>query len=361
MTGEAVEAADILDAIYAASLGERPFDGVLGRIAARFGADAGALVVADAGCRGLLLAVAIEPEGSCQAVPAGPSPADLARAGARCDGAAGTARSQDAGSPALARWAEARGLSAVAAAGFERDGRFGTLVFGFREARSGDVDACRRFVDLLVPHVSRALAISGVLSGVRARQAAAETLFDALSAPFLILDPRARVLQVNRAARRLFARTNVLWTEDGRLAAAGALDRALAEAIARATAPTGPRRATSVALSAAGETPTVARVLPLSVAIPGRDHDGRHAALIIQGAGDERLVPYDAIAALHGLTQAESQVLELVAGGRSPAETADHLGIAVSTVRTHLQHLFGKTGARGQSDLVRLVRRYAAP
>lgn len=351
MTGEAVETADLIDAIYAAALGERPFDGVLGRIAARFGADAGALAVVDAGCRGLLLFVAIEPDEPHPESPAGPSPADLARAGARCDGATG----------AMARWAEARGLGAIAAAGFERDGRFGTLVFGFREARGGDVDACRRFVDLLVPHVSRALAINGALTGVRARQAAAETLFDALSAPFLILDARARVLQVNRAARRLFARTTVLWTEDGRLAAAGVLDRTLAEAIARATAATGPRRASSVALSAAGEAPTVARVLPLAVAIPGRDRDGRHAALIIQGAGDERLVPYHAIAALHGLTQAETQVLELVAGGRSPAETADHLGIAVSTVRTHLLNLFGKTGARGQSDLVRLVRRHAAP
>ncbi len=37
------------------------------------------------------------------------------------------------------------------------------------------------------------------------------------------------------------------------------------------------------------------------------------------------------------------------------AEVAEALGIAESTVRTHLLRLFAKTGAKRQSDLIKLV------
>jgi len=42
-------------------------------------------------------------------------------------------------------------------------------------------------------------------------------------------------------------------------------------------------------------------------------------------------------------------------------EVALALGIAVTTVKTHLGRLFEKTGATRQADLVRLVAGYAMP
>jgi hypothetical protein len=42
-------------------------------------------------------------------------------------------------------------------------------------------------------------------------------------------------------------------------------------------------------------------------------------------------------------------------------ETAEALGIAEATVKTHLHRLFGKTGATRQAELVKLVAGFASP
>jgi DNA-binding CsgD family transcriptional regulator len=53
-------------------------------------------------------------------------------------------------------------------------------------------------------------------------------------------------------------------------------------------------------------------------------------------------------------------LLAIVEIGGAP-EVAAKLGIAPSTVRTHVGRLFEKTGARRQADLVKLVAGYATP
>ncbi|HEU0202427.1 MAG TPA: LuxR C-terminal-related transcriptional regulator [Burkholderiaceae bacterium] len=59
---------------------------------------------------------------------------------------------------------------------------------------------------------------------------------------------------------------------------------------------------------------------------------------------------------LFDLTPAERRVFGLLLADRSPREIAGELRIAVTTVRTHLQSLFAKTGTRRQSELVALAR-----
>ena len=65
-------------------------------------------------------------------------------------------------------------------------------------------------------------------------------------------------------------------------------------------------------------------------------------------------MPTDALALLYDLTPAEARVFENVAAGETPAAIAKKLGVAASTVRTHLLHLFQKTGCQRQSELVKL-------
>lgn len=52
------------------------------------------------------------------------------------------------------------------------------------------------------------------------------------------------------------------------------------------------------------------------------------------------------------LTPAEARVARLLARGASPAQIANTLEVRMSTVRTHLQHLYEKTGAKRQVELV---------
>jgi DNA-binding CsgD family transcriptional regulator len=54
-------------------------------------------------------------------------------------------------------------------------------------------------------------------------------------------------------------------------------------------------------------------------------------------------------------------VLEQIAAGRTNAETAQALGIRLSTVRTHLLHLFDKTRTHRQSELAALVASFSLP
>ena len=62
-----------------------------------------------------------------------------------------------------------------------------------------------------------------------------------------------------------------------------------------------------------------------------------------------------ALQRLFGLTAAEARVLALLLDDCRPREIADELQISITTVRSHLQALFAKTGTRRQSELVALA------
>lgn len=57
----------------------------------------------------------------------------------------------------------------------------------------------------------------------------------------------------------------------------------------------------------------------------------------------------------HGLTPAESRVLEELCEGREPREVADSFGVGLATVRTQIGSIRAKTGADSIRDLVRQV------
>ncbi len=62
-----------------------------------------------------------------------------------------------------------------------------------------------------------------------------------------------------------------------------------------------------------------------------------------------------ALQRLFDLTSAEARVLALLLDDCRPREIAGELGISITTVRSHLQALFAKTGTRRQSELVALA------
>jgi DNA-binding NarL/FixJ family response regulator len=53
------------------------------------------------------------------------------------------------------------------------------------------------------------------------------------------------------------------------------------------------------------------------------------------------------------LTAREVEILKLVAAGRSNAEIAETLVVSAATVKTHINHIFQKTGARDRAQAVR--------
>jgi DNA-binding NarL/FixJ family response regulator len=63
-------------------------------------------------------------------------------------------------------------------------------------------------------------------------------------------------------------------------------------------------------------------------------------------------VPLGAADAAEGLTPREAEVLAHIAAGESNAEIAAALFVSEATVKTHINHIFGKTGVRDRAQLV---------
>jgi DNA-binding NarL/FixJ family response regulator len=55
------------------------------------------------------------------------------------------------------------------------------------------------------------------------------------------------------------------------------------------------------------------------------------------------------------LTAREVDVLRLIAAGRSNPEIAKDLFVSEATVKTHINHVFAKTGARDRAQAVRFA------
>jgi DNA-binding CsgD family transcriptional regulator len=60
------------------------------------------------------------------------------------------------------------------------------------------------------------------------------------------------------------------------------------------------------------------------------------------------------LGAAFGLTPAEARVLANLFAARTLIETAATLGITRPTAKTHLKHIFLKTGVTRQAELMRL-------
>ena len=55
------------------------------------------------------------------------------------------------------------------------------------------------------------------------------------------------------------------------------------------------------------------------------------------------------------LTEREQQVLEELCSGASYREAAGHLGVAESTVHTHVKRVYDKLGATSKAEAVRIA------
>jgi DNA-binding CsgD family transcriptional regulator len=227
----------------------------------------------------------------------------------------------------------------------------------FPTAATGPFTATHlEFGDLLVPH----LALGYRLLAENRRHEALEDAIDRFPTGVSLLDARGHLLLANRGARQIFAQNDGI-ALDGTSVRAGVTkdDAALRSAIAGAVeAAVAGRLIESAVLSVSrisGRRPYVVLVGPL------RPHSGdptaTDAVVVLYVADLEQgvLRRREVLRELYGLTEAETQLVELLCQGSSLDEAAGARGVKLNTARSQLKQVFAKTHTSRQSELVRLV------
>lgn len=212
------------------------------------------------------------------------------------------------------------------------------------------------FVQRLVPHLMRVLAIQRLVEGAQREVVESRFALDQLAAGVLVLDADGRVLRANAAAEALLGEGDGLRTEKGQLAASRPEDtRALRGALAQ--------------LGGGGTSEIVLRLervrssFPLMVVLqpaPAHDRglfdDPRARALLFVSAPELHGEPSALqLAALFRLTPAEARLARLLTAGATLEEASQSLGVSIHTVRVQLKSIFAKTGTQRQAELVRLL------
>jgi DNA-binding CsgD family transcriptional regulator len=219
---------------------------------------------------------------------------------------------------------------------------------------------------LLVPHVKRAALIGAAVNGYKTKSATFIQMLDDLRTGVFLLDAKRRIVHANESARALLAQRILLCAQNGCLIATEpnvrqALDRGIV--VAAAADPAAARESLSLAFETREGDRYIAHLLPLGSGerrYTGAMHEAV-AALFVQRVELKLTVPSGLLAARYGLTPMEVSVLFAIVESGGVPEAAEELGIARSTVKTHLLRVFAKTGTGRQAELVKLVAGLSNP
>ena len=264
-------------------------------------------------------------------------------------------------------WIQPQGIIDAAAIGLERNStRVANVAFG-RHGSAGPIrDVEITGLRLLAPHLRRAVTIGQFVASKSVEASAFASALETYRAGVIMVDVSMRVLHTNKAADAMLAAGDLLRIRNNRLGLTdGVAERSLQAAVFQSAtdeALLGRRSGMGIAIRRGGKA-CIVHVLPLirRKLLPNVAPQAV-VALFITEAGQPYIpLPSMAMETLYDLTPAELRVFESLVEGRSQAETAIRLGIAASTLKTHLLRVYEKTGAKRQADLVRLASSLASP
>lgn len=233
-------------------------------------------------------------------------------------------------------------------------------------------DGCRikKQLQVFTRHLQRALQISSRLAYSNMAERNARSALDCLDTAVLLIDARLDVLYANACAQTLFApdleralHSHAAGSGNGGSAPCTRMLPQLAHAI-RAVMPMTEGAARQVPPSA--QTLRLARPqvpdLYLTVAPFKVEHGPfcqQSCAIVL--ARDPAMPPVSTPALQHlfALTPAETQVCHALARGNDIDTIATGACISINTVKTHLHHIYDKTGATRQGELIAFLHQCA--
>jgi DNA-binding CsgD family transcriptional regulator/PAS domain-containing protein len=219
-----------------------------------------------------------------------------------------------------------------------------------------------QLLQLLAPHLNRAIRVMLRLHEFERRADAAGEIVDRMSTAIVLTDGAGRVASVNRFAQAILDEADGLLLRGGTLQATNRRDgielARLIAAAARGEADARPGQPCGVMQVSR---PSLRRPLPLAVSPmrPVAVLAGLSRAVSVAFTDPDRTAEIDSdlLARLYGLTRREAAVAVLLLQGRPPAAIASELAMTMNTVRTHIRHLLEKTRTDRLSEVVRLLLR----
>jgi DNA-binding CsgD family transcriptional regulator len=211
-----------------------------------------------------------------------------------------------------------------------------------------------------MPHLDGAIGLHRRLCGAELMAGHMAAVLDQLPHAVILVSGNGRRVATNREADRILQNRDGLVHERGELRAAtqAATDRlrTALQAAVRTGAGEGLDAPTPLALPRpSGRRPLAVMVAPLPAQRVAFNDDGAAAAVFVTDPEHGRTPDYKAIAALFGLTPAESRLVTCLVTGQNLEEAATSLQVKLESVRTRLKTVFEKTGTHRQAELVRLV------
>jgi DNA-binding CsgD family transcriptional regulator len=244
--------------------------------------------------------------------------------------------------------------------------RTDTLMTGvaiMRQARSGPFDSDHaRLIRVLVPHFQRAVQINAHVEELQAERSALKDALDRVAFGVILVDGDGHVTVANRVAQEIATEADGLTLSTQGL---GSPDpeqaKKLHRAVAAATRTTFPSGGAMSLPRPSGRKPLSVLTCPLGKYALDRGNRRAVATIFITDPEREIEALPEALTRLYGLTRSEAALAILLTQGLDLGEASEHLGVSLSTVRSHLKRILEKTGTHRQTEAVVLILRSLAP
>ena len=220
---------------------------------------------------------------------------------------------------------------------------------------AADLDAVRS----IARHLGRAVRIGRQFERTNTAIATFRAAIDAIPYGAVLVDHALRIVHANGTAGRMLVSGDAIRQVGAHLHLA---DDAASARLMTLVATMGSRtrrgrQAIGIPLRRDGLPDLAIRIVPL----PHRGERARGAlvavaAIFVPDTAAPRRSPSDLAGPIYGFTPAEARIFALAANGLSNREMAAQLGIATSTIRTHLLRVFAKTGCHRRAEVTRLAR-----
>jgi DNA-binding CsgD family transcriptional regulator len=225
---------------------------------------------------------------------------------------------------------------------------------------SGDM---RRRIAQVAPHVQRAVMINKAIEHRKSQTTTFADALDGLSAGVFLVDARCRIVHANAAGEELLGEDDFLRSIGGQLVARDRhANHELREAITNFRVGVDAASA-AFSLTADDGSQHVAHLLPLKSVVRAGSQapSGAVAAVFVRKVELDGQAYGAPVSRAFGLTPAELRVLLAIVEVGGVPETSERLGVAETTVKTHLYRVFAKTGSSRQADLVKLAAAFSGP